>query len=75
LTDISWEVVPIPTIDLQNLDGNFRKRSKPASLGSDKAPGPDGFTGAFYKTCWDIVKPEIIQVIYQFSNLHVGNLH
>jgi hypothetical protein len=41
---------------------------------SDKAPGPDGFTGAFFKKCWDIIKGDIMKVIHQFKNLCVGHL-
>ncbi|KAM0925514.1 hypothetical protein ACQ4PT_004162 [Festuca glaucescens] len=26
----------------------------------DRAPGPDGFTGAFYQRAWPIIKPDIL---------------
>jgi hypothetical protein len=31
----------------------------------DKAPGPDGFTGQFYKCCWPIIKDDILAAISQ----------
>jgi hypothetical protein len=29
----------------------------------DKAPGPDGFTGRFYKSCWPIIKSDVMAAI------------
>jgi hypothetical protein len=41
----------------------------------DKAPGPDGFTGLFFKKCWDIIKNDLMKVVNDFGNLHVANFH
>jgi hypothetical protein len=41
----------------------------------DKAPGPDGYTGAFFKACWSTIKGDIMAVINKFSNLQTSNLH
>jgi hypothetical protein len=30
---------------------------------SDKVPGPDGFTGRFYKVCWLIIKKDIMAAV------------
>uniref|UniRef100_A0A0V0GX57 Putative ovule protein n=1 Tax=Solanum chacoense TaxID=4108 RepID=A0A0V0GX57_SOLCH len=34
----------------------------------DKAPGPDGFTMAFFIHCWDVVKVEVIAAIQNFHS-------
>lgn len=33
------------------------------SLPADRAPGPDGFTGRFYKSCWSIIKADFMAAI------------
>jgi spermidine synthase len=33
------------------------------SMPPDKAPGPDGFTGAFFKSCREIIKDDIMAVV------------
>ena len=32
----------------------------------DKAPGPDGFSMAFFQSCWSIVKSEVMHVFHVF---------
>jgi hypothetical protein len=36
-------------------------------MDGDKAPGPDGFSLAFFQACWDVLKEDIMAV---FSNFH-----
>ena len=36
------------------------------SIGPNKAPGPDGFTGAFYRQFWPTIKDQITQEVQQF---------
>ena len=48
-------------IDLSDLDQPFTEDEIWAtiqSLPADRAPGPDGYTGRFYKTCWPIIKSD-----------------
>jgi hypothetical protein len=42
---------------------------------SDKAPGPDGFTGAFFKICWVIIKEDVMIAVTLIGNLHVASFH
>ncbi|RVW99041.1 Transposon TX1 uncharacterized 149 kDa protein [Vitis vinifera] len=37
-----------------------------SDLGKDKAPGPNGFTMAFWLFCWDVVKIEIMGFFREF---------
>jgi hypothetical protein len=62
-------------VDLSALDNPFLEkevRDTVAGLPSDKAPGVDGFTGRFYKTCWNIIKEDLLAAL---NSLHQGNAH
>ena len=39
---------------------------------ADRAPGPDGFTGIFLKSCWHIIKEDFYNLCDQF---HAGTLN
>ena len=41
---------------------------------SDKAHDPDGFTGLFLMSCWNIIKEDIMRIVSLFGNLHTTNL-
>ncbi|KAL9667177.1 hypothetical protein QQ045_001526 [Rhodiola kirilowii] len=36
------------------------------TMNSSSAPGPDGFTGHFYKHCWSIIKGDLYKVVHVF---------
>ncbi|XP_026420074.1 uncharacterized protein LOC113316056 [Papaver somniferum] len=43
-------------------------------LGADSAPGPDGFSGCFYRHCWDIIQEDLIKdIIFYWNNGHIPN--
>jgi hypothetical protein len=35
-------------------------------MDGDKAPGPDGFTMAFFQSCWVVVKHDVMAVFFEF---------
>jgi hypothetical protein len=64
--DIDLQELGIIDHDLSVLDQPVSKEEVWAAireLPSDRAPGPDGFTGAFYKTSWPIVKKDIMAAV------------
>lgn len=38
------------------------------SIGSDKAPGPDGYTSAFFKNDWNLLGPQVQNAVREFFN-------
>ncbi|WVZ50494.1 hypothetical protein U9M48_001740, partial [Paspalum notatum var. saurae] len=63
--------------DLSALDAPFSEREIKRAIDQlprDKAPGPDGFTGLFLKTCWDLIKGDIMDAANAFHNLRCGSL-
>jgi len=40
-----------------------------------KAPGSDGFSGLFYKRCWDITKFDVLATMNSFYDLRARPLY
>jgi mannosylglycoprotein endo-beta-mannosidase len=76
--DFNWEAIHFNDPDLSSLGEPFTEeevRNAINQMSGDKAPGSDGFTGIFFKKCWDIVKVDIMNVIQLFGSLHAENFH
>ena len=57
--DASWLDRPFEEEEVFGVINNFN---------GDKAPGPDGFSMAFFQSCWGVLKTEIMAV---FHNFHI----
>lgn len=44
-------------------------------LPADRAPGPDGFTGSFYRAAWEIIKPDIVNAFNALWSLDARSFH
>jgi hypothetical protein len=69
--DLSWPDLDLPTLDLASLDSPFSDEEiwrAICLLPQDKAPGPDGFTGHFFKKCWPTIRADVMAAINSFYN-------
>jgi len=63
---VNFEELNMPSFDLSELESPFSEEEvwkTICSLPSNKAPGPDGFTGKFYKVCWPIIKVDVMAAV------------
>jgi hypothetical protein len=63
---------------LQSLGDPFTEeevRNAINQMPEDKVPRLDGFMGAFFKKCWDIIKVDVMNVVHLFGSLHAENFH
>lgn len=75
--DLNWQNLNFPDLELHELGAPFSEAEVRAAIfqmPSDKAPGPDGFTGAFFKSCWEIINLDVMKVIHCFGSLQNANL-
>lgn len=56
--------------DSEHLEGTFLDEEVTialSKLGGDKAPKPNWFSKAFWKSCWPIVGREVMQLFEEFQ--------
>jgi hypothetical protein len=44
------------------------------AMPSDRAPGPDGFTGAFYKSSWGTISNEVMAAVVAFAQGNIRSM-
>ncbi|WVZ79919.1 LOW QUALITY PROTEIN: hypothetical protein U9M48_027442 [Paspalum notatum var. saurae] len=74
---LRFQNLGLNTTDLEGLDHCFTEEEVWAvvrDLPNEKAPGPDGFTGLFFKSVWSIVKDDILRVLNAFWSLDTRSL-
>ena len=74
---LNWERLGLARHDLQHLEAEFTEeevRSAITDMANEKALGPDGYIGAFFKSSWVIIKEDVMRAITLFFNQHSHHL-
>jgi mannosylglycoprotein endo-beta-mannosidase len=73
----NWEELGLQAFDLSDMETPFSLEEIKLALDDlprDKAPGPDGFSGGFYKSCWDIIRTDVHAAFHQIFHLDARGL-
>ena len=73
---INWDNIELPTVDMDGLDLPFTAAEvweAIKSMPAEKSPGPDGFTGVFYRHCWPVIREDVLAALNHFYNLAGGD--
>lgn len=70
---LNWELISLHSLHIPSLEEVFPEDEVHAvilDLANDKAPGPDGYISAFFKSVWEIIKPDLMQAVQLFYMQH-----
>lgn len=76
LHTINWNQIQMPVVLGESLDNPFTEGEVWAMVVNSlakKAPGPDAFTGKFFRACWSIIKNDIMAVFNKFYHAASSN--
>lgn len=76
--NINLAQIGLPQLDLESLISPFSVDEVWAvikAIPNDSAPGPDGFTGRFYKAAWPTIKDDVVAVFNSFWALDSRSFH
>jgi hypothetical protein len=63
---LDFGAIGVHPVDLSVLDLPFTEDEVQATMRdmpSDRAPGPDGLTGTFYKSAWSVIKNDVVDAL------------
>ena len=75
---LKFQELGIEPLDLHELDAPFAESEVLGAindLAPEKAPGPDGYTGLFFRKCWAIIKHDVMAAINQVDALACSKLN
>lgn len=74
---LNWEELLLHSQNLAHLEDQFTEEEVHAVISviaADKAPGPDGFVGVFFKRSWSVIKSDIMLALTFFHQQHDQHL-
>jgi hypothetical protein len=75
---LDFEELGLLRLDLQDLDQSFTEAEiweVVKDLPLDKASSPNGFTGHFYRSCWSIIRRDMLRVFNAISDMDYCSFH
>jgi hypothetical protein len=68
----------LPHVDLSGIDSCFAEEDVWAAIcamPADKAPGPDGFSGQYFRIAWSVIKTDVIRAFHALWALDFRSLY
>jgi hypothetical protein len=75
---LDFSELGLPRLDLSELGRPISEEEVWAAIQDlplDKAPGPDGFTGRFYRSSWSVIKADVVRAFQAISVMDCRSFH